>query len=89
MLATISLPVMIIHPLFTVVLGLLLVERLRRRRDLDALRASEERFHGTFEQAAVGIAMVAPDGRWIKVNARLCHILGYDVGSLLGSSRES
>ncbi|CRI63704.1 putative PAS/PAC sensor hybrid histidine kinase [Thiocapsa sp. KS1] len=53
----------------------------------EALRralASEARFHGTFEQAAVGIAMVAPDGRWLRVNERLCHILGYGAEELLG-----
>jgi PAS domain S-box-containing protein len=53
----------------------------------EALRrslASEARFHGIFEQAAVGIAMVAPDGRWLRVNEQLCHILGYSVEELLG-----
>src|SRR5262249_37823059 len=29
------------------------------------------------EQAAVGIAHVAPDGRWLRVNRRLCEIVGY------------
>ncbi|SDX34935.1 PAS domain S-box protein [Thiocapsa roseopersicina] len=61
--------------------------QLARAQAEDALarsRASEARFHGTFEQAAVGIAMVAPDGRWLRVNERLCHILGYGVEELLG-----
>ena len=47
------------------------------------LRASEERFRTTFEQAAVGIAHVAPDGGWIRVNDRLCEILGYQREELL------
>ena len=42
-----------------------------------ALRESEERFRLTFEQAAVGIAHVAPDGRWLRVNQKLCDIVGY------------
>jgi PAS domain S-box-containing protein len=46
--------------------------------------ASEARFHGTFEQAAVGIAMVAPDGHGLRVNERLCRIFGYGVEELLG-----
>ena len=53
-------------------------------RDLTARRAAErallderERFQGTFEQAAVGIAMVKPDGSWLEVNRRLCEIVGY------------
>jgi len=35
------------------------------------LRDSEERFRSTFEQAAVGIAHVGVDGRWLRVNERL------------------
>jgi PAS domain S-box-containing protein len=46
-------------------------------RVAERLRESEERFRGTFEQAAVGIAHVAPDGRWLRVNRRLCDIVGY------------
>ncbi|MBI3205874.1 MAG: PAS domain S-box protein [Myxococcales bacterium] len=42
-----------------------------------ALRESEERFRSTFEQAAVGIAHVAPDGTWLRVNQKLCSIVGY------------
>lgn len=48
-----------------------------------ALRESEERFRATFENAAVGIAHVAPDGRWLRVNERLCAITGYPREELL------
>ena len=41
------------------------------------LRESEERFRATFEMAAVGIAHVSLDGRWLRVNHTLCEILGY------------
>jgi diguanylate cyclase (GGDEF)-like protein/PAS domain S-box-containing protein len=37
----------------------------------------EERFRATFDQAAVGIAHVAHDGRFQLVNRKLCEILGY------------
>ncbi|MDQ1255608.1 MAG: hypothetical protein QG656_200, partial [Candidatus Hydrogenedentes bacterium] len=37
-----------------------------------ALRESEERFRATFEQAAVGIAHVSADGRFMRVNERFC-----------------
>ena len=43
----------------------------------EALRASEERFRATFEQAAVGIAHTRPTGEWLHVNQRLCAIVGY------------
>src|SRR5262245_46247847 len=47
------------------------------------LRQSESRFRATFENAAVGIAHVAPDGRWLEVNQRLCDIVGYTCEELL------
>lgn len=42
-----------------------------------ALRESESRFRGTFENAAVGMAHVGLDGSWLRVNERLCQIVGY------------
>ena len=44
---------------------------------LGELGESEERFRATFEQAAVGVAHVGPDGRWLRVNDKLCEITGY------------
>src|SRR5947209_13372116 len=49
----------------------------------EALLASEQRFRATFEQAAVGIAHVAPDGRFLAVNQRLCNMVGYTHEELL------
>ena len=57
---------------------------VERRRAEEALKESEERFRATFEQAAVGIAHVGPDGRWLRVNDRLCEIVGYPREELLG-----
>ncbi|MBO0752502.1 MAG: PAS domain S-box protein, partial [Bradyrhizobiaceae bacterium] len=51
-----------------------------------ALAESEARFRATFENAAVGIAHVAPDGRWLRVNEALCRILGYPADELLARS---
>src|SRR6266545_3202115 len=48
-----------------------------------ALQESEQRFRSTFEQAAVGIAHVAPDGHWLRVNQRLCEIVGYTRAELI------
>jgi two-component system cell cycle sensor histidine kinase/response regulator CckA len=49
-----------------------------------ALQASEERFRCVFDQAAVGLAMAAPDGRFVRVNPRFCEILDRDAADLLG-----
>ncbi|RKT21611.1 PAS domain S-box-containing protein [Paraburkholderia sp. RAU2J] len=48
-----------------------------------ALRSSEARFRGTFENAAVGIAHCDLDGRFLRVNQHLCEIVGYQRESLL------
>lgn len=48
-----------------------------------ALRTSEERFRSAFEQAAVGMAHLTVDGRYTRVNDRLCEILGYTRDELL------
>jgi PAS domain S-box-containing protein len=41
------------------------------------LRESEKRFRGTFENAAVGMAHVSLDGRWLRFNDVLLETLGY------------
>src|SRR4051812_38089327 len=46
-------------------------------------RRSEERFRATFEQAAVGMAHVGLDGRWLYVNQKLCTIVGYSHNELM------
>jgi PAS domain S-box-containing protein len=56
---------------------------LQRGAELEqALRDSEERFRATFESAAVGIAHIDTEGRWIRVNHKLCEILGYSPEEL-------
>ncbi len=42
-----------------------------------ALTESEQRFRSTFEQAAVGMCQVSPEGRFVRVNQRMCDIFGY------------
>ncbi|MDP4144727.1 MAG: PAS domain S-box protein [Bacillota bacterium] len=49
----------------------------------EAHRESEERFRAAFEHAAIGIALVSLDGRWLKVNQALCSIVGYSEKELL------
>jgi PAS domain S-box-containing protein len=50
------------------------------------LAESEERFRGAFESAAIGMALVAPDGRWLRVNSSLCRVVGYSPGELLATT---
>ncbi len=46
-------------------------------RAAQEIREREERFRATFDQAAVGIAHLSFDGKWLRINARYCEILGY------------
>jgi PAS domain S-box-containing protein len=49
----------------------------------DALRESEERFRGTFENAGVGIGHAEFEGRMLRFNEKLCSIVGYTREELL------
>src|SRR5690606_23263396 len=54
-----------------------------RTLTMDRLRESEERFSSTMEFAAIGIAHVASDGRFIYANPQICEMLGYTEQELL------
>lgn len=54
-----------------------------RKRAEEKLRESEARYRATFENAAMGIAHVALDGRLMLVNDALCKITGYSREELL------
>jgi PAS domain S-box-containing protein len=54
-----------------------------QREIAQKLRESEAQFRATFEQASVGIAHVAPDGTFLRVNQRFCEIVGYSREELL------
>jgi diguanylate cyclase (GGDEF)-like protein/PAS domain S-box-containing protein len=56
-----------------------------RRMDSEArLRESEERFRRTFELAGSGLAHFSLEHRFLRVNRKLCEILGYSESELIG-----
>jgi two-component system, cell cycle sensor histidine kinase and response regulator CckA len=58
-----------------------------RRLAEDRLRESEREFRATFELAAVGQAQADPStGRLLRVNRKLCELLGYSEEELLATS---
>ncbi|SET68266.1 PAS domain S-box protein [Stenotrophomonas indicatrix] len=46
-------------------------------------RLAAEKFAGAFTSAALGMALVSLEGRWLDVNNALCRILGYTREELL------
>jgi diguanylate cyclase (GGDEF)-like protein/PAS domain S-box-containing protein len=54
-----------------------------RKRIREALRESEERSNSIFETAPIGMAIISPEGRYIKVNRALCEMLGYGIEELM------
>ncbi|TWI55015.1 PAS domain S-box-containing protein/diguanylate cyclase (GGDEF)-like protein [Pseudomonas duriflava] len=56
----------------------LLLTRGHMAHSQSVIEASEARFGRMFERAAVGIAQVSTDARWLKVNTELCRIVGYN-----------
>jgi PAS domain S-box-containing protein len=56
-----------------------------RKRAEAQLEGSEARFTTAFESAAIGMALVQPDGRWLKVNTALCELLGYSAEQMLAT----
>jgi diguanylate cyclase (GGDEF)-like protein/PAS domain S-box-containing protein len=54
-----------------------------RKRAEAALKESEERFRSLFEQAAIGIAQISVEGRFLKINDGFCRIIGYSQQEVL------
>ena len=54
-----------------------------RKQKEEKLRISEESFRGNFENAAIGMALLDENGKWLKVNTKVCEIVGYTQEELL------
>ncbi len=50
----------------------------QQKEQQQALKTSEETFRTAMEGAAIGMALVAPNGSWLRVNDALCSLLDYD-----------
>lgn len=61
----------------------------KERTAQSAMQASEEQFRTAIESSPIGMAIVAPNGRWVKVNDALVNMLGYTTDELLKSDFQS
>lgn len=54
-----------------------------QRRLIETLELNHNKFLTAFDHAPIGMALVSPEGKWIKVNNSLCNILGYERSELM------
>lgn len=64
------------------------VDITARKRAEEALRESEQRFRGLFDDAPLGMWVQGLDGRVLQVNAALCSITGRSAETLLRDGLE-
>ncbi|MEH2376547.1 PAS domain S-box protein [Nostoc sp.] len=67
----------------TIGIGIILADVTAAKQTSLALQESEERFRAMFNQAAVGISLVALDGQFLQINPALCEITGYSYEELI------
>jgi diguanylate cyclase (GGDEF)-like protein/PAS domain S-box-containing protein len=51
--------------------------------DSASLLSTDALFGSAFSYSSIGMALVGPDGRWLKVNPALCNLLGYSEKDML------
>ncbi len=81
----IGLPVLLVYPIATIVLGWLLSSRYKREEAINALKESEARYRSLFVVENVGKSVTQPTGE-IDVNQAFCDMLGYTPEDLRGKT---
>ena len=59
------------------------IQPLSLQTEHGTIRDSSDRFRSAFDNAAIGMALVTPEGRWLQVNHSLCRLLGYSERELM------
>jgi PAS domain S-box-containing protein len=90
LVAAFAVPVLVIHPIATVALGFLLVDRMKRERHEAALAESEERYRSIFEDSRSVMLLVDPNtDQIVDANAAALQFYGLPLDALKGRSLES
>ncbi|GAL83126.1 hypothetical protein MYP_352 [Sporocytophaga myxococcoides] len=65
-----------------------ITQEIMAQKTLEELAYSQRQFKSTFEQAAVGMAHVAENGKFILLNQKYCELMGYSLDELINLSFE-
>ena len=84
MLTNIVLPVMLVYPVVTALLGMLMADHLKRERTKQKLLESEERYQNLARIAPVGIFRADESGATTYVNPMWCRISGLTEARAMG-----
>ncbi|QYK00456.1 EAL domain-containing protein [Shewanella psychrotolerans] len=82
-LSQITLPIFLLFPLVTALIGMMLSRRFEIERDAKIQLQDDFIFRTQFDIGNMGIAITTVDRDWIKVNPRLCKMLKYSEKELL------
>jgi diguanylate cyclase (GGDEF)-like protein/PAS domain S-box-containing protein len=80
---------MVSVPLITMFLSTLHFHFQRKESDerhVEELKESESRFHSAFTHAAIGMALVTTEGKFIQANKAFCEMLGRNAVELLSAN---
>ncbi|WP_094227398.1 ATP-binding protein [Methanolobus psychrotolerans] len=88
-LRSISVPVMLIYPIGTVLLGSLLKNQLSRKKIQDALKENEEKLQNFIDNVPVGMFRISSERKVIQTNPEMALILGLNTPDQVSSYIEN
>ncbi|MGV8080923.1 MAG: PAS domain S-box protein [Syntrophales bacterium] len=87
-LSRISLPVLLIYPVGTALLGMLMVNRLQRQHADENLQESEEKYRSLFDYSRDAILLTKPDGSILDANPSACEMFGRSLEGMKSVGRD-
>lgn len=88
-LKNISLPVIIIYPLATILIGKILSDQDIKRRFVETIKDRESKYRQIIETANEGIWILDKEFNVAFANRKMCDLLGYNHDEMLGRPSDS
>ncbi|NPU84349.1 MAG: PAS domain S-box protein [Syntrophaceae bacterium] len=86
-LSRITLPVLLIYPPGTALLGMLMVNRLQREQADEKLQEREEKYRSLFDHSRDAILLTRPDGFILDANPSACEMFGRSLEGIRSVGR--